>query len=155
VRRSGRNWREVTSSYDRIECRNASVHARSARRSRRHEMARAASQRQKACSKRPRCRRRSPQHLQVSAISTWYEQRFDGDSTTPGAPESPRGLPMAQSGLLLVMSKTCQYTATSSPKLLSDLTCSRTIQILWHLTPIIRCTCRHQCRKFQILEAKP
>jgi hypothetical protein len=59
--------------------------------------------------------------LQVSAILHLYEQSFDGDSTTPGAPESPRRLPMAQSGLLLVMSKTGQYTATSSSKLLTDL----------------------------------
>jgi hypothetical protein len=41
--------REVTSSCDRRECRNASVHARSARRSRRHELARAASRSKKLC----------------------------------------------------------------------------------------------------------
>lgn len=130
-RRSGRNRREVTSSCDRIECRNASVHARSARRSRRHELARASSRSKKLCSfeqlERSLVGMGETEMLSTvrleyapskpSAISTCIEkEKLGRDSTTPGAlqnPQSPRRVPMAQSGLLARMSQTGQYTATS------------------------------------------
>lgn len=98
---SGRNWREVTSSYDRIECRNASACARAAR------GAVGASQRAKQISA-ARKRRCSPQRLRDLHFN---EMRWDATRLLQALQKSPRGhcgLPMAQSGLLARSSKTRQ-----------------------------------------------
>jgi hypothetical protein len=120
-RRSGRNRRQVTSSCDRIECRNASVHARSARRSRRHELAQAGEQKQKAV-RLEQLERSLVGHGETETLSTVrLEYRCKSSPRSPPvlkkrkawtrldysrrAPESPRRVPMAQSGLLPRMSQ--------------------------------------------------
>lgn len=120
-RRSGRNRRQVTSSCDRIECRNASVQqAKSARRC----GARAGpfrEQKQKAV-RLEQLERSLVGHGETETLSTVrLEYRCKSSPRSPPvlkkrkawtrldysrrAPESPRRVPMAQSGLLPRMSQ--------------------------------------------------